>query len=494
MKTILALDAGTTNVKAILVDQQGRVVARSSTPLEIHFPKDGWVEQSAAEILGAARTALAQCVKIGSEHEVVAIGISNQRETVVSWNRQTGQAVHPCIVWQCRRSASICQVLRSKGCEEKVRAKTGLQIDALFPSTKIQWLFENHPEVLALAEQGDLCIGTVDAWLVWNLTDRKQFRTDYSNASRTQLLNLREGCWDSELLQLFGIPRSVLPELTGSNEWFGEMTLGDKSIPIYGVLGDSHAALLGHGVLRKGKVKATYGTGSSLMTLCDAPETADKRVSTTIAWKLDRIQYAYEGNITATGSGVSWALGFAGLDDLDAAVKKAIELADNGNIYFVPAFAGLGAPHWEESARGTITGLSFGTGRDYLVRAALEAMVYQIKDVFDAMQETAGTRLEALLSDGGASRNDWLMQFQADLLDRPVFRSRTAELSGLGAAFAAGLGAGFWSSPDDLAAAVAPHDPFQPAMDDEKRKRLVRGWNQAVESVKAVARQASADG
>jgi len=488
MKTILALDAGTTNVKAILVDQQGKIVARSSTPLEIHFPKDGWVEQSAAEILSAARKAIEDCVQIGSEHEIVALGISNQRETVVAWNRQTGQAVHPCIVWQCRRSASICQVLRSKGLEEKIRARTGLQVDPLFPSTKIQWLFEKHPEVWALAEKGDLCVGTVDAWLVWNLTDRKQFRTDYSNASRTQLLNLRDGAWDSELLQLFGIPRSVLPELTGSSERFGEMTLaGGKSIPIYGVLGDSHAALLGHGVLRKGKVKATYGTGSSLMTLCDAPETDDRRVSTTIAWKLDRVQYAYEGNITATGSGLSWAVGFTGLDDLGSAVTKATELADNGNVYFVPALAGLGAPHWEESARGSIFGLSFGTGREYLVRAALEAIVYQIKDVFDAMQEAAGARLETLLTDGGASRNNWLMQFQADLLDRPVHRSGTAELSGLGAAFAAGLGAGFWSSTEDLTAVIAPHDPFHPAMNDNQRKRLVLGWNRAVESVKILA-------
>jgi glycerol kinase len=488
MKTILALDAGTTNVKAILVDQQGKIVARSSTPLEIHFPKDGWVEQSAAEILSAARKAIEDCVQIGSEHEIVALGISNQRETVVAWNRQTGQAVHPCIVWQCRRSASICQVLRSKGLKEKIRAKTGLQVDPLFPSTKIQWLFENHPEVGALAEKGDLCVGTVDAWLVWNLTDRKQFRTDYSNASRTQLLNLRDGAWDSELLQLFGIPRSVLPELTGSSERFGEMTLaGGKSIPIYGVLGDSHAALLGHGVLRKGKVKATYGTGSSLMTLCDAPETDDRRVSTTIAWKLDRVQYAYEGNITATGSGLSWAVGFTGLDDLGSAVTKATELTDNGNVYFVPALAGLGAPHWEESARGSIVGLSFGTGREYLVRAALEAIVYQIKDVFDTMQEAAGARLETLLTDGGASRNNWLMQFQADLLDRPVHRSGTAELSSLGAAFAAGLGAGFWSSTEDLAAVIAPHDPFHPAMNDNQRKRLVLGWNRAVESVKMLA-------
>ena len=488
MKTILALDAGTTNVKAILIDQEGKVTARSSTPLAIQFPKDGWVEQSAAEILGAAQKAIDECLKKGNEDDVVALGISNQRETVVAWDRRTGQPVCPCIVWQCRRSASICQNLRSKGLDKKIRAKTGLQVDPLFPATKIQWLFENHPEVTKLADQGDLCVGTVDAWLVWNLTGRKEFRTDYSNASRTQLLNLLEGSWDPELLDLFGVPRSILPELTRSNGLFGEMTLpGGRSIPIHGVLGDSHAALLGHGVLQKGKVKATYGTGSSLMTLCDAPETEDKRVSTTIAWNLDRIQYAYEGNITVTGSGLSWALGFTGLDDLDVAVRRAIELADNANVYFVPALAGLGAPYWVENARGSVVGLSFGATKEHLVRAALEAIVYQIKDVFVAMQEATGARLEALLTDGGASKNDWLMQFQADLLDRPVFRSRTPELSGLGAALAAGLGAGVWSSPDELAAVVAPHDPFQPAMDDDRRKRLVRGWSRAVESVKILA-------
>jgi glycerol kinase len=488
MKTILALDAGTTNVKAILIDQRGKVVAQSSTPLAIQFPKDGWVEQSGTEILNAAQKAIKECLEQGKEHEVMAMGISNQRETVVAWNRQTGHPVHPCIVWQCRRSASICQVLRSKGLDEKIRAKTGLQVDPLFPATKIQWLFENHPEMETLADQGDLCVGTVDAWLVWNLTGRKEFRTDYSNASRTQLLNLQTGSWDAELLDLFGVPRSILPELTRSNGLFGEMTLpGGRSISIHGVLGDSHAALLGHGVLQKGKVKATYGTGSSLMTLCDAPETGDKRVSTTIAWNLDRIQYAYEGNITVTGSGLSWALGFTGLEDLDVAVKRATDLADNANVYFVPALAGLGAPYWEENARGSVVGLSFGAKKEHLVRAALEAIAYQIKDVFDAMQEAAGARLETLLTDGGASKNDWLMQFQADLLDRPVLRSRTAELSGLGAAFAAGLGAGFWSSPDELAAAIAPHDRFQPAMDDDRRTRLVNGWNRAVESVKTLA-------
>ena len=495
MNTILALDAGTTNVKAILVDQSGNVVAQSSVPLAIQFPKDGWVEQSPAEILSATGKAIEDCLKKGSDHEVLALGISNQRETVVAWNRHTGQAIYPCIVWQCRRSASICESLRSKGLAEKIRTRTGLQVDPLFPATKIQWLFENQPEIGKLAERGDLCIGTVDAWLVWNLTEGKQFRTDYSNASRTQLLNLRDGVWDPELLELFGIPRSVLPELTGSNERFGEVTLpGGKSIPIRGVLGDSHAALLGHGVLQKGKVKATYGTGSSLMTLCDAPETDNRRVSTTIAWKLDGIQYAYEGNITATGSGLAWAVDFTGCDDLGGAVTKATELAENGNVYFVPALAGLGAPHWEESARGSIVGLSFGTGREYLVRAALEAIVYQIKDVFDTMQEAAGARLEALLTDGGASRNNWLMQFQADLLDRPVHRSGTAELSGLGAAFAAGLGVGLWSSTEEVAEALAPHDQFEPAMDNEKRKRLVRGWNRAVESVKALAAERRSSG
>ena len=487
MKVILALDAGTTNVKAILVDQQANVLARSSIPLSIHFPKSGWVEQSAEAVCDAARQALEGCLAQGTGHEVVALGISNQRETLVAWNRTTGQPVAPCIVWQCRRSAEICEALRQKGLEETIRAKTGLQVDPLFPSSKVQWLLENRPDVRKLAEAGGLCLGTVDAWLVWNLTGGKRFVTDFSNASRTQLFNLAKGAWDPELLTLFGAPTSALPEVVASNEPLGDATLGGgKAIPICGILGDSHAALLGHGVLERGKVKATYGTGSSLMTLCDGPQGGgEKGISSTIAWKFDRIQYAYEGNITVTGSGLSWALALTGFKDLEPAVKLATELDGNGDVYFVPALAGLGAPHWDERARGAIVGLSFGARKEHVVRAALEAIAFQVKDVFDAMQQAAGARLEALLADGGASKNDWLMQFQADVIDRPVLRSQTAELSGLGAAFAAGLGCGFWSSTEEVAKVVAPHDAFNPGLEESDRKRLVRRWNGAVASVKA---------
>jgi glycerol kinase len=444
MKVILALDAGTTNVKAILVDRMAKVLARSSIPLSIQFPKIGWVEQSADAVWDAARQALQGCLAQAAGHEVVALGISNQRETLVAWNRATGQPVAPCIVWQCRRSAEICEAIRQKGLEESIRAKTGLQVDPLFPSSKVQWLLENHPEVRKLAEAGDLCLGTVDTWLVWNLTGGKRFVTDYSNASRTQLFNLAKGEWDPELLTVFGVPASALPEVVSSNEPLGDAVLAaGKAIPICGILGDSHAALLGHGVLERGKVKATYGTGSSLMTLCDAPEGSEKGISSTIAWKFDRIQYAYEGNITVTGSGLSWALNLMDFKDLEPAVKAATEMEDNGSVYFVPALAGLGAPHWDEKARGAIVGLSFGSRKEHVVRAALEAIAFQIKDVFDAMQRAAATRLEALLTDGGASKNDWLMQFQADLLDRQVLRSQTAELSGLGAALLRGSLADF---------------------------------------------------
>ena len=492
MNAILALDAGTTNVKAILVDREANILARSSVPLATQFPKSGWVEQSARDIWDAARKALKDCLVQGAGHEPVALGISNQRETLVAWNRVTGEPVCPCIVWQCRRSAEICQALRQKGVEKMIRAKTGLQVDPLFPSSKIQWLFKNCPDLVKLADSGALCLGTVDSWLVWNLTDGKRFVTDFSNASRTQLLNLSPGAWDPELLALFGVPDSALSEVLGSSAHFGEANLATgKPIPICGILGDSHAALLGHGVLEKGKVKATYGTGSSLMTLCDGPQTADKRVSSTIAWKLDRIQYAYEGNITVTGSGLSWALALTGFKDLESAAKLATGLEDNGNVYFVPALAGLGAPHWDEKARGSIVGLSFGTKKENLVRAALEAIAFQVKDVFDAMQEAAGVKLDMLLTDGGASKNDWLMQFQADVLDRQVLRSQTAELSGLGAAFAAGLGSGFWSSTDEVARVIAPHDLFRPHLEDRERTRLVHGWNNAVASVKTLSAASS---
>jgi glycerol kinase len=486
MKAILALDAGTTNVKAILVDRHANVLARSSVPLSIDFPQSGWVEQSAAAVWDAARRALEGCLAQSGDHEAVALGISNQRETLVAWNRATGEPVAPCIVWQCRRSAEICQALRQKGVEETIRAKTGLQVDPLFPSSKVQWLLENRPDVRKLAQAGGLCLGTVDAWLVWNLTGGKRFVTDYSNASRTQLFNLTQGAWDAELLDLFGVPPDVLPEVVASNARLGDAVLGaGKPIPICGLLGDSHAALLGHGVLGKGKVKATYGTGSSLMTLCDGPQSGEKGVSNTIAWKFDRIQYAYEGNITATGSGLAWAVGLTGFESLESAVKLATELDGNGGVYFVPALAGLGAPHWNEKARGAILGLSFGARKEHLLRAALEAIAFQVKDVFDAMERAAGARLEALLADGGASKNDWLMQFQADVLDRPVLRSQTAELSGLGAAFAAGLGCGFWSSTDEVAKVAALHDAFNPRLEASERNRLVRRWNGAVASVKA---------
>jgi glycerol kinase len=484
MKAIIALDAGTTNVKAILVDQQANVLARSSVPLSIDYPKSGWVEQSAEAIWEAVQKVLTGCLAEGAEYEVVGLGISNQRETLVAWDRETGQPLVPCIVWQCRRSAAICQALREKGWEESIRTKTGLQVDPLFPASKIQWLLENRPDIRQLAGEGKVCLGTVDAWLVWNLSGRKRFVTDFSNASRTQLFNIGQGAWDGELLELFGVPESALPEVVASNQLLGDsILLAGRTIPICGILGDSHAALLGHGVLEKGKVKATYGTGSSLMTLCDRPESSEKGLSSTIAWKFDRIQYAYEGNITVTGSGLTWALALTGSRDFESAVKRATELDGNGNVYFVPALAGLGAPHWDEKARGAVVGLSFDTGNDHLVRAALEAIAFQVKDVFDSMQR-ASARLDALLADGGASKNDWLMQFQADILDRQVHRSQTAELSGLGAAFAAGLGCGFWSSTAEITKVVAPHDTFRPVLEEGQRKRLVNRWNAAVTAAK----------
>jgi glycerol kinase len=485
MKAILALDAGTTNVKAILVDRQANVLARSSVPLSIDYPKSGWVEQSAEAIWEAAQKVLAGCLAQGGEHEVMGLGISNQRETLVAWNRESGEPLAPCIVWQCRRSAEICQALRQKGFEETIRSKTGLQVDPLFPASKIQWLLENRPDIRRLTTEGKVCLGTVDAWLVWNLTGRKRFVTDFSNAARTQLFNIGQGKWDPELLDLFGVPASALPEVVASNQHVGDAILaGSKPIPVCGILGDSHAALLGHGVLEKGKVKATYGTGSSLMTLCDRPESIEKGLSSTIAWKFDQIQYAYEGNITVTGSGLTWALAVTDSKDFESAVKRAMELDGNGNVYFVPALAGLGAPHWDEKARGALVGLSFDTGKDHVVRAALEAIAFQVKDVFDTMQR-AGARLETLLADGGASKNDWLMQFQADVLNRQVLRSQTAELSGLGAAFAAGLGCGYWTSTAEILKAVAPHDDFKPALEEEKRNRLVSRWNSAVDAVKS---------
>ncbi len=478
-KLVLAVDQGTTNTKVLLVDREGTVAARASRPLSICFPRPGWVEQDATEIWSSVAAAIDECLTQAGDVELAAIGISNQRESVVAWDRRTARPAAPCVVWQCRRSAAFCEDLRRRGLEPRLRERTGLAIDPLFSASKVRWLLDHVPGGQQRAEAGDLCIGTVDSWVLWNLTGGKVHACDATNASRTQLLNLRSLDWDDEILGIFGIPRQALPQVRRSSERYGESAAG---VPIAGLIGDSHAALFGHAAFWPGSIKATYGTGSSLMTLTDQPVLSGSGLSSTIVWwRGAAAAYALEGNIFMTGGAVQWLGEFLGLED---PAREAAELArkatDTGGVYLVPAFAGLGAPHWNSSARGTITGLTRGTTAAQLALATLQSIAYQVCDVFEAMQSDVSGELPELLADGGASRNDALMQFQADILGRPVVRNLSTDLSAIGAAWLAGLAVGFWRSTEELSALLRAEDRFEPRMPESERQSLYTGWNEAV--------------
>ncbi len=482
---VLAVDQGTTNTKALLVDPRGRVAAKASRPLPIRFPQPGWVEQDAEDLWRSVAEAIEECLAQAPHATVAAIGISNQRESVVIWERRTGRPAGPCVVWQCRRSAEFCENLRRRGIEPLVRERTGLGVDPLFSAGKIRWLLDNIPDGQKRAEAGELCAGTVDSWVLWNLTGGAVHACDASNASRTQLLDVRRAVWDAELLGLFGVPRAMLPEVRPSSGMLGEsVELGrlPTGVPVTALIGDSHAALFGHAAFRPGAVKATYGTGSSLMTLTEGPVISRGGLSTTIAWRLgSAVTHALEGNILVTGSAVQWLGEFLGLPDPAhdaAALAERAEPAEG--LYVVPAFVGLGAPYWDTRARGLITGLTRGTTAAQVARATLEAIAYQVRDVFEVMEAEAGQPLPELMTDGGASRNDVLMQFQADILGRPVVRNLSTDLSAIGAAWLAGLAVGFWPSLEELEALPREEDRFEPRMSDAERERRVRGWREAV--------------
>ena len=484
-KFILAIDQGTTNTKALLLSQKGAIVAAASRPLNVSFPRDGWVEQDARELWQSTLQAATDCLKQVENAEIAAVGISNQRESVVVWDRRTGEPIAPCVVWQCRRTSAICSQLQSRGLEAFVRERSGLSIDPLFSGSKIGWLLAETPNGRARAERGELCAGTVDSWLLWNLTGGAVHATDASNASRTQLLNLHRVEWDDELLNLFGVPRNCLPDIRSSSGVFGvTASVGPFSagIPIGSLIGDSHAALFGHAAFKPGIVKATYGTGSSVMTLTETPLQSKRGLSTTIAWKLgDKTSYALEGNITNTGGTVQWLGELLSLSSpVEGVANLAASVPDSGGVYIVPAFAGLGAPHWDPHARGLITGLTRSSTATHLSRAALESIAFQIRDVFKAMACEAGIAEPLLHADGGASRNDALMQFQADILGCSVIRSSSADLSAQGAGWMAGLAVGFWSSLDELAALPMEFDRFTPGMPANRREQLLDGWSNAL--------------
>lgn len=436
---VIAIDQGTTNTKAILVDMAGDVVAKASAPLKSTYPRPGWAEQSAEDIWASVQAVIAEIVEAGNV-DIRGLAIANQRETLVVWDAETGQPLTPAILWQCRRTAKACDALIADGANPAVVQATGLSINALFPASKLAWVMQNVPAAKELAAQGRLRAGTVDSWLLYRLTAGQEFATDHSNASRTQLFNTDRLQWDESLCDLFGVPRSALPEVRPSDSRFGEVAQGatalQAGVPILAMMGDSHAALYGHGVRAPGLVKATFGTGSSLMTLTPERVLSRHGLSSTIAWsdKDGGVTYALEGNITVSAQAAAFAADMLGLPGASALSELAQTVEDSGGVTFVPALAGLGAPHWNDNVTGTISGMTLATSRAHIARATLDAIVLQIADVFFAMEKDIDGALQGLLADGGASSNDFLMQLQADLLDRPVTRSSQAEVGAIGVA------------------------------------------------------------
>jgi glycerol kinase len=486
-KYVLSLDQGTTSSRAILFDQTGSIVGIAQKEFTQIYPKPGWVEHDPMEIWGTqsgvAREVLERTgVKPA---EIAAIGITNQRETTVVWDKQTGKPVYNAIVWQDRRTAGICDDLKARGLESYVRENTGLVIDAYFSGTKVKWILDNVEGAREKAENGDLLFGTIDTWLIWNLTRGKKHVTDYSNASRTLLYNIKELKWDEKMLDELSIPTSVLPEVKASSEVYGVTDpelFGGVEIPIAGVAGDQQAALFGQACFEPGMAKNTYGTGCfMLMNTGEKAVTSNSGLLTTIAWGLDgKVEYALEGSIFIAGAAVQWLRdGIKLIDTAPDSEYFASKVENTDGVYVVPAFAGLGAPYWDMYARGAIFGLTRGTRKEHIVRATLESLAYQTKDVLGAMENDSGIHLQALRVDGGATANNLLMQFQADILGVNVERPAVLETTALGAAYLAGIAVGFWKK-DELAKNAKIESVFEPAMDGETRERLYKGWQKAV--------------
>lgn len=481
---ILAVDQGTTNTKAVLVNQRGEVIAHASYAPKIFYPQPGWVEQDPLDLWETTYCAISDCVK-KALGEIVAIAITNQRETTVAWDRVSGKPLGPAVIWQCRRSLPFCNTLIEAGHEPFIRERTGLTIDPMFSGSKMRWLLENITDGQTRAGARDICLGTVDSWILWNLTGGKVFACDHTNASRTQLFNLHTLDWDDAILEIFGIPRMTLPQVGPSSHVYGvTVNQGEipGGIPIAALVGDSHAALFGHAGFQVGSIKATYGTGTSLMTPVNRVLISKRGLSTTVAWsRPGAIFYALEGNIYATGAAVQWVAQLLGKENANGVEVLAKQVNGNEGVYLVPAFVGLGAPYWKADARGLICGLTRGAGPAHLARAALEAIAYQVRDVFDLMAQESEQSLLQLLADGGGSRNNFLMQFQADILARPVIRNNSTDVSAVGAAYLAGLAIGLWRSEADIQALPRNQERFAPQMPEPQRERLYQGWKEAVQ-------------
>jgi glycerol kinase len=484
VRYVLALDQGTTSSRAILFDAEGKPHAVAQREFRQIFPQPGWVEHDAKEILATQRATAREAMRSVPASEVMALGITNQRETTIVWDRQTGEPIHNAIVWQDRRTAPLCQKLKADGAEKPIREKTGLVVDPYFSGTKIAWLLDNVPGARARAERGELAFGTVDSWLVWHLTGNRTHVTDPSNASRTLLFNIHSGDWDEELLRLLGVPRAILPDVHPSAHAFGivpKSELGEALI-IGGVAGDQQAAMFGQACHRPGMAKNTYGTGCFMLlhTGARAVASANGLVATACAQVRDK-EYALEGSVFIGGAVVQWLRDglqfFSSSSQVEALANSVL---DSGDVFIVPAFTGLGAPYWDPEARGTIVGLTRGTTRAHIARAALESIAFQSAEVLDAMQKDAGEALAELRVDGAAAANDLLMQFQADLLGVAVVRPQILETTALGAAYLAGLTVGVWKSREELAAQWLAERRFEPRMDPAQRNALMTRWREAV--------------
>ena len=491
-KYILAIDQGTTSSRAILFDKEGKVVSVAQHEFTQIFPKEGWVEHDPIELLFSQTISIAECCRAvgATAADIAAAGITNQRETTVLWDKETGKPVYNAIVWQCRRSADFCEQLIRAGHGENITEKTGLIVDAYSSAGKVRWILENVPEAKTLADQGRLLFGTIDTWLIWNLTGGKSHVTDYTNASRTMLYNINDLCWDKELCDIVGVPMEILPQVLPSSADFGTIapTRGLEDIagvPICGLAGDQHAALFGQGCFAPGQAKNTYGTGCFLLMNTGGTRVrSNNRMISTIAWGLDgKVEYALEGSVFNAGSVIKWLRDELRLVDSAAQCSDlAASVPDAGGLYIVPAFTGLGAPYWDMYARGAMFGMTRGTGRPQIARAVIEAIAYQVKDLIIAMEKDSGIPLGELRADGGASRSDVLMQFQSDMLGVAIDRPESVESTALGAAFLAGLHCGFWKDKEEIAALRKSEQIFTPAMADDVRQARYAGWLKAVAS------------
>lgn len=488
-KYIMALDLGTTSCRCIIFDKNGRICSAAQKEFTQYFPQPGWVEHDAEEIWATQTGLMYEAMsKIDiTINEIAGIGITNQRETTVLWDKETGRPVHKAIVWQCRRTAGYCDELKKLGMAEFFRSKTGLVLDAYFSATKLRWLLDNAAGARERAEKGELLFGTVDSWIIWKLTGGKVHVTDYSNASRTMLFNIHTLKWDEEILRVLKIPQQILPEVKPSSHVYGytDSKLFGREVAIAGAGGDQQCALFGQTCFERGEVKNTYGTGGfMLMNTGTAPVNSHNGLVTTIAWGVDdKVEYALEGSIFVAGAAVQWLRDELGLIR-DAAESELLakSVPDANGCYVVPAFVGLGAPYWDQYARGAIVGLTRGVNRNHIVRATLESIAYQVNDVLTAMQEDSGMPITSLRVDGGACDNDFLMQFQADILNTSVVRPYCIETTAMGAAYLAGLAVGYWRSKEEILANHVIAAEFKPQMGQAKRESLLQGWHNAVKA------------